>query len=538
MLIGAVHDLEEKKLLDEQVVCTVKTLILEENHEVIKLLNNYIAHILDERELCLKLQKLSDRMSTYIERPSSPLPRKSSLLEFVTKYMRDRDDIALLQRLIEDENEFVLSAFDVFESDKDQENLLDTLVRIVNKYKRLGISKNSVTAAAFYDGNILQQRPDTRGQQRTADGKNKRGDFPFSSESDSCLPGYEFQFRYREEKSEEDEVDAEAVNLPSAGVVYVTRGTKKQKQNEQATEEEEDAKETTPVTFKDFEETGALQEIRDEVIGTLKWAIKNREQTLDGAYATYKLTKDKKLLENTISTICGKIFDTMLSEALTKEQAAVYKEKKQKRTPALFKAIEELRKNGNLMEFISEATKIASESKPVMKNKQEDEFYAPEIAPQEAKDPRAQRDYREREYRQEENQEERIKPNNQIKLFEVKEMSKEDTKSQNPEDSNDEATKKELVIDIFKILEEDGRIAKDDINVLMELYKQGTKEVTAAIEEFKKNHELAVLGDKLSPIARSKRKEEGSGKKKKRKYKTFEECIEFFKVFLMYDFLY
>ena len=144
MLIGAVHELEEKKLLDEQAVCTVKTLILEENHEVIKLLNSYVAHMIDERELCERLQKLSDRMSTYIERPSSPLPRKDSLLEFVNSfaktYIRDKEEVALLQKLIEDENEFVLSAFDVFESDKDQENLLDTLLRIVGKYKRMGLS--------------------------------------------------------------------------------------------------------------------------------------------------------------------------------------------------------------------------------------------------------------------------------------------------------------------------------------------------------------------------------------------------------------
>lgn len=65
-------------------------------------------------------------------------------------HLRDADDLALLQKLITDENEFVLAAFDVFESDRDQENLLDTLLRIVEKYKKMGLSKNSVIASSFY----------------------------------------------------------------------------------------------------------------------------------------------------------------------------------------------------------------------------------------------------------------------------------------------------------------------------------------------------------------------------------------------------
>jgi hypothetical protein len=50
-------------------------------------------------------------------------------------HFNDKDDVELLNRLINEENEFVLSCFDVFDSDRDYENLIDSLQRILNKYK-------------------------------------------------------------------------------------------------------------------------------------------------------------------------------------------------------------------------------------------------------------------------------------------------------------------------------------------------------------------------------------------------------------------
>lgn len=39
----------------------------------------------------------------------------------------------MLKKMIEDQNEFVLSAFDVYSSDQDHENLIDSLNRIIEK---------------------------------------------------------------------------------------------------------------------------------------------------------------------------------------------------------------------------------------------------------------------------------------------------------------------------------------------------------------------------------------------------------------------
>jgi hypothetical protein len=49
-------------------------------------------------------------------------------LNSLTNYhFADKEDIDLLNRLIQEENEFILSCFDVFDSDKDHENLIDSL---------------------------------------------------------------------------------------------------------------------------------------------------------------------------------------------------------------------------------------------------------------------------------------------------------------------------------------------------------------------------------------------------------------------------
>jgi hypothetical protein len=68
-------------------------------------------------------------------------------------FTSDPDDVQLLNKLVQEENEFVLSCFDVFESDKDHDNLIDSLRRILEKSKSMGLHRNSMTASSFYNNN-------------------------------------------------------------------------------------------------------------------------------------------------------------------------------------------------------------------------------------------------------------------------------------------------------------------------------------------------------------------------------------------------
>ena len=72
-------------------------------------------------------------------RPTSPLPKKGELIRVVNTLVKNKlddvKDIKLLNQLILEGHELLYSTFEVFESDRDEEDFLDTLLRIIKKYK-------------------------------------------------------------------------------------------------------------------------------------------------------------------------------------------------------------------------------------------------------------------------------------------------------------------------------------------------------------------------------------------------------------------
>ena len=96
-----VFDLEKKGLIDDHVSSIVKTLILEENTDVYRILNQYFAKLCSEMELSFKLTRVAQKLGAYCERPQSPMPkRKQELMTYVNSLARyhftDPDDIQLL----------------------------------------------------------------------------------------------------------------------------------------------------------------------------------------------------------------------------------------------------------------------------------------------------------------------------------------------------------------------------------------------------------------------------------------------------------
>lgn len=71
-----------------------------------------------------------------MERPSSPFPVKDELLKLINTLVRDRlkddSDIKLLNKLAMQGDELLYSSFDVFESDRDEEDFIDTIKRILS----------------------------------------------------------------------------------------------------------------------------------------------------------------------------------------------------------------------------------------------------------------------------------------------------------------------------------------------------------------------------------------------------------------------
>lgn len=156
-------NLESAGLLDDQTAAIVKSLILEESLDVYRIINIYLGKVIDEGELALRLHQVAQQaLGTYGpplallgERPMSPpfmLKNKKHQLQaylnsITRSAFRSKEDQEILQRLIQEENGYVLSCFDVFDSDKDQESLIDSLQRIVEKTKAAEAAR-----ASFHGG--------------------------------------------------------------------------------------------------------------------------------------------------------------------------------------------------------------------------------------------------------------------------------------------------------------------------------------------------------------------------------------------------
>ena len=67
--LPVINNLEMQGMMDEQTGSLLKTLILEENIEVFKLINSYLASAITENILSAKLYRLAQQMGSYIDRP-------------------------------------------------------------------------------------------------------------------------------------------------------------------------------------------------------------------------------------------------------------------------------------------------------------------------------------------------------------------------------------------------------------------------------------------------------------------------------------
>ena len=133
-------DLEAQGFLEQGDVRILKGMILRENFDVLKEFEVFFVHNITLQELGSRLQKLADRRLLYMERPSSPMPKNNQLQFLIESFLREnlmnQEDIEVLRKLVGEENEFVFSAYDVYESDKDQNELIDSLIRAINKRKK------------------------------------------------------------------------------------------------------------------------------------------------------------------------------------------------------------------------------------------------------------------------------------------------------------------------------------------------------------------------------------------------------------------
>jgi hypothetical protein len=137
--LSIAKDLNDKGHLDDKYMPKLKQMILLENEDIGNLFKIYTQELIERKTFIESLVKL---LSTQfdVSRPTSPASHKNKMLNIIEQLenniFSDPHDITLLKNLIQFDNEFIIGAFEVYEADNDIENLIDSIKRLVNRYKR------------------------------------------------------------------------------------------------------------------------------------------------------------------------------------------------------------------------------------------------------------------------------------------------------------------------------------------------------------------------------------------------------------------
>ena len=126
-------------LLDEPSISSLKTLILQEHPEVLSLMASFSEGLVDTQSFLFRLKSLFQKLN---ERPKSPYPeRTQEIMQFIKRRMKVEllitdEELDMIQSIImEQKNEMIQSSFEVYQSNKDEEDFFDTIKRILVKIR-------------------------------------------------------------------------------------------------------------------------------------------------------------------------------------------------------------------------------------------------------------------------------------------------------------------------------------------------------------------------------------------------------------------
>ena len=153
----------------------LKSLILEENEEVFRALKSHLRNPVEpqkpqvSKRFIMQIDDLTSHRKQLIQlvqrhkdavvRPNSSLRINDQVIRLAENLFRQRarDEtyVQTLQKLVRERDELVFSAFDVFKSDHDEDDLFDTLSRIIQLSHQKARSKRQ--AEGYFPGSQKQQ---------------------------------------------------------------------------------------------------------------------------------------------------------------------------------------------------------------------------------------------------------------------------------------------------------------------------------------------------------------------------------------------
>lgn len=138
--LSIAQELYESNQIDSVLFSKLSQMILKENEEIINLIKIYTQDIIDKKTLIGGFNKILSSFIQNNSRPTSPIQAKSKLVSLIEQIendiFEDSSDAVLLKNLIEYENEFIMGAFEVYESDKDLDNFIESIKILIARSKR------------------------------------------------------------------------------------------------------------------------------------------------------------------------------------------------------------------------------------------------------------------------------------------------------------------------------------------------------------------------------------------------------------------
>jgi hypothetical protein len=136
--IKIANDLVELNFIEDRLFPRLKQMLLNENEDITILFKLFCHDVIEIESLVSGINKILSKINGQIIRPDSPeIFNKNQLIKLIESLNEgifdDPSDLILLKNLANLNNEFILSAYELYLSDNDIENFIDSLKRFIKK---------------------------------------------------------------------------------------------------------------------------------------------------------------------------------------------------------------------------------------------------------------------------------------------------------------------------------------------------------------------------------------------------------------------
>lgn len=260
------------------------------------------------------------------------------------QHLRDEKDFEILIGLINSGEEMLYSAFEVFESDPDQDDLLDTILRIINKVKEMKEHGENNNFSGFYQQGTQTHNHEKKSRAAHEDlsGIHHAADAAPQIYSNGNGHSNNRNNHYRPKESRTRHINPKSYEHDSNTTPPMTTGyltvklAERLKRRKSSTTPPDEAKNLTDQNLKGkiskilevMKAKGELNSFLDEEHGTLYWLLEKEDQRLGDVYVSCRDTFDRQGFLEKTKEISRSVYNETLRENFTPEDITLITNKR------------------------------------------------------------------------------------------------------------------------------------------------------------------------------------------------------------------